>query len=212
MIKINLASKKQSEVVNGGASKSFSLSKGADLISGLDVNDLKDLPIKKAIIPIAVMALVSYGFDSYKEDELIKRDQIITKVSGENGQLKTKLSELKAHEAAKERLEQDEVSIKNKLNILQKILADRSEVLNLTTMIASSIPREAWLTDLVLAENEVNFSGATLNLAEVSGFITSLRGSSYFSAVDFLDSRHDRNESGADQSTFSIRATRREKQ
>lgn len=210
MIKINLASRMNSEPVgsNGGAfnSSMFGLDR-------LDVEQLKDLPIKKLLLPIIIGFLASNGLESFKNDSINQLDKVLKKQSEQNKKLQTESSKFKSYESVKATLDEDESTIKTKLDTIKKLIEGRAMPLKILLGVVSAIPKDAWLTQLSLDSSKLNLKGSVFEFNQISDFMKSLSENSIFSDVNLSKSeQHKDQSSGLNYANFEFDLKRRSTQ
>ncbi len=206
MIKINLATLKQSGLssgAKGGAATSGSL------LKGINLDQLKEFPLRKIGLPV-VVALVANGLlNNYKEEELHKLDVFLSKLSSETAKLQTELTQYKRYDSVKKTMDEDEVTIKTKLEIIQKLILNRAEPLQLGRSVSSAIPKEVWLSEFKLDSTSISFKGSSLGFSQISDFMKNLRDNEFFMSVDLVDTKQTASEMGAEAVDFELSAKRR---
>jgi hypothetical protein len=207
MIKINLASRKQSsinaaEVSVGGGPKPSKLN--------IDLSAVKDLPLRKAIMPIVVGAVASYMLDGYKADELAKADIALAKIAEERGRLQAEVAKTRGYEELKKAIERDESIIRTKIDTIRLLIADRATPPKLLLSLAQAVPSELWLSEFEIEKGEVTFKGGALGFNQISDFMKSLGENIYFADVELKNSEQVKETSGQEVATFELRAKRRE--
>src|SRR4051812_7452333 len=99
MIRINLAKRKQAASV-GDPSGSSRKAKGANL------DQLKELPIRKIALPLLVGIIASHLFDQYREEEIKKLESTTSKINAEVAKLQSEMSKTKNIESTEKALEE----------------------------------------------------------------------------------------------------------
>jgi len=207
MIKINLATRKQAVGVSGGGDGGTATSLKRMTV---DLNSLKDLPIRRAVLPIVVGLMASFALDSYKEDELKKVDDQIAKLSAEKQKLQVEANKMRGYEEVKKNLEADERALRVKVETIRKLIADRQTPPKLLISIAESIPKDVWLTEFKVIKKEVGFKGSALGFNQISDFMKSLNENLYFADVSMKSTQQVKDkQSGSDLAEFELSAKRR---
>lgn len=210
MIKVNLASRMNSEIV-GSTGNALNLSMFG--LDQLDLEQLKDLPIKKLLLPIVVGLLASNGLESFKADSINKLDKILKKQSEQNKKLQTESSKFKNYESVKTALDEDESTIKTKLDTIKKLVEGRSTPLKILLGVVSSIPKDAWLSQLSLNSSKLNLKGSVFEFNQISDFMKNLNENSIFSEVNLTKSeQHKDQSSGLSYADFEFEVKRRSTQ
>jgi Tfp pilus assembly protein PilN len=203
MIKVNLATRKQSGVF--GDSKNSK----ANSFGKVNLDQVKDLPLRKLIVPIVVCFLGNYMLDGYKEDELKKLDQTLSKVNSDSTKLQNELNKLRGYDSIKKTLDADEITIKTKLETIQKLIADRSAPPKILVSVATMIPKDVWLSELKTEKLDITMKGSSLGFNQISDFMKSLNESAYFMDVDLKNSQQSKDSSGDEFAVFELKAKRR---
>lgn len=210
MIKINLATRKQSSGASHEAKGlnfgSFQFPSG---FSKFNVNELKDLPIRKLLLPLVVCVALTYLVDSLKEDEMIQVQEEAAKVAAEKVQLVASAGKLKGYEELKRNMEADEQVMRSKLAVVQGLVADRTNPPKIMRSLAGSLPKDVWLSEFKAADNEVTFRGYSLDFNQISDFMKNLNESAYFSDVTIKNTQQAKDELGVDVASFDLVAKRR---
>jgi Tfp pilus assembly protein PilN len=205
MIKINLATRKQSGVMS--ETRLGSLNLGG--LSKVNIDNFKDLPIKKLAVPLITGLLASYAVDFLKETEIKKQDDIIAKLNADGSVLQDEIGKLKSYEPIKKVVDEDEVTIKTKLDTIRKLIADRNFHVKVLLSISSTIPKNVWLSDLEVNTTEIGLRGSSLDFNQISDFMKSLTENAYFTDVVLKNSQTAKDETGLDIASFDLMAKRR---
>ncbi len=212
MIKINLALRKQSGAGASDAGKTgtgaFALPTGVSRMT-LDIDQLKDLPIKSMVICLAVSAIAWYLSTTYKEEEMQKLADIQAKVSEERARLEEEIKKYKSFDEVKKSIDQDEFTLRTKIDTIQKLIADRSSPPRLMLSLALSIPKDVWLTELKISETETRFKGYSLGFNQISDFMKGLGESAYFTDLSIKKTEQSKDDLGVEVAAFELAATRR---
>jgi Tfp pilus assembly protein PilN len=201
MIKINLASRKQSFISADGKTSKGSSS----LLKGMD--QLKDLPIRKILVPLLVGWLASFSLDSYKEETIAKLDKAIAKQKAEEVRIQSGLTKVKVYESLKKSLDSDELVIKTKLDTVQKLMADRGFITKMLLSMASATPKEVWLTGVKTENNVVQILGSSQGFNQISDFMKNLNEGQFFSLIELVNSQQTKD--GSDTANFELKAKRK---
>src|SRR4051812_36077254 len=106
MIKINLASRKQSGLAGDGRGKQANL---GNQFKKIDFSQLQVLPFRKVVLPIVICAGVSFAVDNYMVDEVKKLDVFLEKTNAENAKIQIEVNKLKSYDAIEKSLKEDEL-------------------------------------------------------------------------------------------------------
>ncbi len=146
--------------------------------------DFKNSPIVKAAIAIGIAYFVEDSIQGYKKDAVSQFEKKITSIENQITGIQTKLNKIKGFEIVKKQLEEDEKTIRSKLEILNIVLQSRDEPSKMLLHIAQNIPEEVWLTEIQVKDDAVNFAGATPGYTQVSDLLKALNESSFFSEIN----------------------------
>jgi hypothetical protein len=212
MIKINLATRKQSAGATADGRSftmgSFQLPAGLSKLN-VNINELKDLPIRKLILPIVVCFGAMYMVESLKADDMAKVHEEAAKVTAEREQLMVAVGKLKGYEELKKSMEADEQVMRSKISVVQALIADRSNPPKILRSLSTAIPKDVWLSEFRAEEAEVSFKGYSLDFNQVSDFMKNLNESAYFADVTIRSTQQSKDELGADVAAFDLAAKRR---
>ncbi len=204
MIKINLASKKQSTLAFDAAD-----SKPSRFKFDFKFEQLKTSGLSRIALSVAGAAAVWFLLDSYKKDELEKMDQKITDLTTEQSRLNVEMEKVKGFELIKKTLEADESTIRTKIQTIQKLIADRQNSPKMLFTLASGIPGEVWLSDLKLGKEDVILKGHSVGYTQISDFMKMMMESAYFKDVRLLSTLISKDDTGAEVAQFDLAAKRR---
>jgi Tfp pilus assembly protein PilN len=225
MIKINLAARKGSvhagtaatstEGATGSATLSqtlagFSIGKIRDAAFDPSIlGQLKELPLKRIGVIVITIMVANYLSSSYQADELSKLDRELEKLRTAQKGLKAELDKTKGFEAIKVSLENDERTMKTKIEVIQKLLTDRQKPPKLLLTLSNIIPPEMWLGSFQLTQTDVKLSGYAANNLQVPEFQKNLSESADFKDVTLVGQSTMKDAQGNDIVRFEMEAKRR---
>jgi Tfp pilus assembly protein PilN len=182
MIRINLATRKQgSSVVQEAKSINLNAQGFRDLSGRLD--GLKELPIKKYALMVAVGVMATYLLDTYREDELKKVADENTRLTAEQTKLQADLAKTKGYEDIKKGLDEDEKILRTKIDTIQQLLKDRQTPPKLLGALPGAMPKDLWLTNFKLEADLATFKGSSTDFNQISDFMKGLGESAFFTDV-----------------------------
>lgn len=202
MIKVNLATRKQAGTgggVKGGAAA------GATKTS---LSSLKELPIRKVAVPLMVGVFASFLLDNYKDEEMSKLEVILTKATTDGAKYQADALKFKVYEPVKKSLDEDELTIRTKLEVIRKITTDRISPAKFLVSIANAIPTEVWLSEFKVEKSDVIFKGAAMGFGQISDFMKNLNENAFFLGVELKNSQQDR-EGSVEIASFELKGKRR---
>ena len=217
MIRVNLAKRKGSGVAGGGPDIEQKVNRIAGLGKmRLDMGELegalekvREFPLKR-IGAVALVAILSqFVLSSYEQQEIERIDGAIKKLKADQVQAKANLDKTKGFEQIKKSLDGDEMTIKTKIEVIQKLILDRQKPPKLMLALSSLMPSDVWLQSFSMTPTELKLQGRAVGLIQVSDFIKSLGESADFSEPKLVSSDVVRDETGAEVSHFEILARRR---
>ena len=157
MIRINLASRKQSASVPGESRSSLGGNK-----SEARLDDLKSLPLRQIGLMLVVAAGATYLLDDFKQAELKKVAEVAVKIRTEQARLKSELVKTKDYEENFKSLEADEATLRAKTEVIQKLLTDRQLPPKMMMPLATAIPQDVWLKSVDVKDQEVSSGGSAM--------------------------------------------------
>jgi len=207
VIKINLALKKQSDAA---VTDSRGRRGGGLNFGNIDLERLKDLPINKIIIPLVIGLAANYGLEFYKDGEIQKLSVVAQKYRSEGDKWRTDLQKFKGYDEVKKQLDADDSAIRNKLNIIQKLMGTRSVAGASVIILSKTIPPGVWLRDLKYEESGMHFTGSALEYNQISDFMKALTESVPFANVELKGTEQGTDKDiGAEIENFEIAVERR---
>lgn len=214
MIKINLALKKQAAASSEGKGSKLSLDTLSGLIKGkIDLNSVRDfvegLPLRKYASMLAV-AIVATSLLNWREEKVQERwIEAIDKLKAEQTQLKLALAKTKGFEDIKKSLDADDAMIRTKINVIQKLIADRQTPPKLLLSLSAGIPSEVWLSNFKFAPDGVNLKGYSLGFNQISDFMKNLGENAYFTDLKLQSTQQGKDDTGLTVAIFELSAKRR---
>ena len=207
MIKINLALRKTAAVAeaSGGGTRLTSAGLG-----NLQISELKDIPALRQLLLFGVLIFAGvYWIEDFKASEVQKTQEVVDKLKEEQIQIKKSLGESRRFEILKKALEEDEVVIRQKLDVVQKLMADRAVPPRLLLALSATIPKDVWLADLRVEAQDIVFRGDALDFSQVSDFMKNLNESSSFKEVTLRNTQQGKDDQGTETAKFEIVVKRR---
>lgn len=223
MIKINLATRKQSASVSsekksaggrGGLTAFLSklrLSSGGTSESGGSSSGkeaLEALPLRRLVLALALCAGGYFYVEDLKEEEIKGWDDKVNVVSADNEKLKKDLQKTREYASIKKSIDADELLLKNKTGVIQTLLKGRQAPHEILLTLATSIPKDVWLKGVKIENADVSLKGFAVGFNQVSGFMKALNESAYFSDVRLQNSQQEKDD-GKEIAAFEFAAKRR---
>ena len=205
MIKINLARRKMA--VQPAASSPSPIN---SLLNRFNMDQIRELPIRKIGVPIAIAVVTNFFVSTYEDSALAEQDLLIAAAEKEKTVAQANLNRYSAVEAAKKSVEADEVTLRAKLVTLQKLIQGRDLPPKMLLGISHSIPTEVWLKTLTFDRKGISFSGTSLDFTLVSDFMKALGDTAYFEEVQLVSSGKDTDVAVRDAVNFELLAKQRE--
>jgi len=187
MIKINLATRKQTIGVRTNAGTLSGLTGGMNF--NFDLKILRDRSLGKPIVYIVLSAALWFGWSWYQDQELSRIDVEIVQYETENKGLRAELDKSKGYEQVKKALDQDEETLRAKINVISKLVTGRQDPPKTLIGLATGIPTEVWIDTFTADEATMKIHGVALSFENVSDFMKNLGESAFFSDVRLVESR-----------------------
>ncbi|OFZ18407.1 MAG: hypothetical protein A2X94_15055 [Bdellovibrionales bacterium GWB1_55_8] len=200
MIKINLATRKQAALSSG--------TKGGRNIE-VDVGGLiRDPVIRRTALALIVAVIGSVILDDQTQQLMDAANAKAETLNAETVRLTADAAKLQEYEALKKQLEEDELIIRTKLNVLTKLAAERGAPPKLLTALSEAMPEDAWISALKILDNDVTIAGGSADFNRISDLIQRLGESTYFQDVMLTDSEQ-KLDRGVNVAFFNLSAKRR---
>jgi Tfp pilus assembly protein PilN len=153
--------------------------------------------------------IANYLSSSFQAEELSKLDGQLEKLVTQQKGLKAELEKTKGFEAIKKSLEADELTMRTKIEVINKLLQDRQKPPKVLLGLSNIIPADVWLSTFELDASEVKLSGYAMNNLQVPEFQKNLNESADFKDVTLLGQSSMKDSSGMDVVKFDFQAKRR---
>lgn len=211
MIKINLALKKQpglSAPGGGGSGGKFDLRTLTSKLK-LDPELLKEIPFKKFVPPIVIALMANFTFENWKESEIAKLQDQIAVEQAKMPALTKEAEKIKSYEDLKKEIDRDELTIRTKIETIQKLVAGRSEPSKLLVVLSKSMSPDVWINNFRLQDSDISLSGLSDGFGPISDLMKSLGETSYFNELELKNSAKVGGYPSADVTQFELVAKRR---
>ncbi|MBC7691106.1 MAG: PilN domain-containing protein [Methylotenera sp.] len=202
MIKINLALLKQ-PVIGSSESKSA--------LSGLSVNTdfIKTLPWPLVALLVATGIFGQMAVQAYKDQEIGKLEMEVSLLETRQKKLQADLGKTKGYEPLKKALDADELTLKSKMDTIQKLMNDRTIPPKFLISLSTSIPPEVWLTEFQVKDQSITIKGASSGFTQVSDFMKGLGENIYFKDLTLKSTQSVKDPVNGEIATFDLEAKRR---
>ncbi|MCM2276757.1 MAG: PilN domain-containing protein [Oligoflexia bacterium] len=204
MIKINLARRKQASVATSGGSSGgggVRLPSLGDLKLGISFDRFKEFemggPVRRAALPVIVGILAAFTLESHKASELKKLNDELAVIAEKKPLLEAEANKIKSYEALKKSLEEDEFTIRTKIDTIQKLVAGRGLTPKILVSLAAGVPEHVWFSELRLKDSQLTVQGYSITMGQVSDFMRVLGESAYFTDLNLRNSQQVKGEAGA---------------
>jgi type IV pilus assembly protein PilN len=175
LIKINLAKRKTAPIASSAQKIS---------VSGLNLEELKELPLKKYALVAVLLFLGNYLSEEEKGSLLQSAQAELNRIRQEVSQAETAFQQARRYEEEKNELEKEEALIRQKIETVRTLLEGREGAVRLLTAISSTIPKEVWLMEIRKNDRQLSMRGGASNFNTVSDFMRTLGRSAYVSDLE----------------------------
>ncbi len=209
MIKINLATRKQSTITATAKTGTIPGLSGLTL----SAEDLKDLPLKRILVPLVAGVTASFAVDSMKESDLHGVEKRLQELNVRKTALVAEAGKIKAYELQRKELESDELLIKSKAETVQKLITGRNETAKLVMTLSTLTPKDVWLSTIAIKDGDVSVKGNAIGFQPISELMKNMGENVFFTDVNLKLSEKDKDkeQSGAEIALFEVVAKRRAK-
>jgi Tfp pilus assembly protein PilN len=139
--------------------------------------------LKRILIPIVLSVVLYFGSDFYFEQERDRMAEEKVAVETEKSKIQDELKRIKGFEAVKAELERNELVLKTKIATIEKLIVNRDFTLKTWVALSQSLPKDVWLTDLVVNDQGYAIRASTTDIGLVSDVMTRLGKTIYFKDV-----------------------------
>jgi type IV pilus assembly protein PilN len=129
-----------------------------------------------ALVGILVI-IGNFWWSKSRGDDLAARLQKLRRTKDEIAQLERIIGEVKNIKA-------QQAELRDKLAVLDKLRAGRQGPVRMLDELATIVPKKLWLRKMEEKGGSVAFEGTASNIDDVSAFMSALRRSRYFTAVE----------------------------
>lgn len=198
MIRVNLALKKTADLL--GTNKS--------VFSNIpDLSSLKELGLRKLLIPVVLALVLSFGLDYYKNMKLQELDAALAKINEERPKYETKIAQMQAFLELKKEIETEGEVVRIKKETIDKLIAGKTRTFEVLTSLADITPKEVWLNEVSINDQELHILGNATEFGLVSDFMDSLKATGNIDSPGLKNSEKQKDELGFDVINFEITGT-----
>ncbi len=119
----------------------------------------------------------NYFWQANRASDLKVRQQKLARTREDIAQLERIIGEVR-------NIKEQQKELQQKLDVLERLKAGRSGPVRVLDEVATITPRQLWLAKMGEANGAVTFSGTALSIDDVSAFMTALKTSKHFSAIE----------------------------
>jgi len=169
MIKINLSTtKKQMDMSN---------------LAGLDFTKIK---IGAVGIAIVILYLPDFILIPMWQENVEQKNASMSNQRRDLGVLKNKISQVSSLEKQIRDLKSQEENLGQKLVAVKQAISEKRNPSELLLYIAKNIPKELWIKELVLENNELIIKGESLDYSNIGNFINNLKSSVFTKEANII--------------------------
>lgn len=206
MIKINLALRKQANfAARGGTQTGINTTR----TMRLDVADLADLPWKKFLIAAIFLYAANWYVEDEKQKQMAALQAKIDAVNAEKVKLEGELTRVSTLEKAKAELDREELVVRQKIQILEGLIADRQTPTQVLLALSQTIPEQVWVTDFRFGQSGVHLNGNSISFGAVSDFIRTLSDSPHFTEMKLESTQTQPDPKGIEITQFEVSGKRK---
>ncbi|MDR3608023.1 MAG: PilN domain-containing protein [Oligoflexia bacterium] len=199
MIKINLAGRKKSSAFTAASIGTATLS-----LRSIELSALKELPLKKALIPMFIAIIASIISSTLQDNELKKLDVELDSINAEKPKLQAAANKMKSYEDLKKGMENDEFVIRTKLETVRKLAQNRTETTKFLQDLSKITPPSVWLTGVSYDGSTIEIKGMAVNFRQISPFLKSLNENPFFQGLTLKDSQTVKTQYGWEAVNFEL--------
>ncbi len=155
-------------------------------VGGFDFTKIK---IKLVAIAIAILYIPDFVLVPMWEEEMTQLNMELTAKRQELGALRSKVSKTSALEKQIRELKAQEENLSQKLVAVKQAISEKRNPSSLLLYIAKNIPKELWIKELVLENQDLVIRGEALDYTSVGNFINSLKSSVFIKEANIISTK-----------------------
>lgn len=175
MIKINLATRKQSPVAAARPA--------AGKLSG-NLDGLKELPLRKMILLGAVVFLGNMTVEELKDSEVEAVQAVLVQAQSEQAKLRMEAAKVAEYEKMQAQIEADERALRTKIQTIQKLTSERRKTIQMLMAVSNAAPDDLWIREISLKDINLSIKGSAVGMNLVSDFMKKLGENRYFTDLN----------------------------
>jgi Tfp pilus assembly protein PilN len=145
----------------------------------------------------------------FKEEKIAEVDALLERGQAEGTKLKAELNKRADYEKEKTEMEGYERAIRIKLDTIYALVNDRSTPPKLLLTIANAIPKDIWLSELIIKDQELSLKGTSIGFNLISDFMRSLGETAYFKDVTLKGTEQSSEQASDESKSFELQVKRR---
>ena len=161
-------------------------------------------PIIRLVSAVAICYFAESFVDDFKQGELDKLNKILEVHKKEQKTAKAEVDKIKSFEPVKKQLEDFEAILNAKLDVVNELMASRSQTIKMLYALSSSLPPDVWVKTFKKNKDDLTISGGALEFNYVSDFMKNLGSNTYFGNVQPKFQKNERTPGGVQFVNFEL--------
>jgi Tfp pilus assembly protein PilN len=156
---------------------------------GKVLGDLKSLVL--IVVALAIAWLPHLFFEQFKAFVIEQHEASKRKLEESISVLNAEIAKLQPFQRELESYEQQKKLVRDRLEVVRALLANRGTPVNVLDAVGQSLPRRTWLTEMEfkggMAQPSIKLTGQSYSNEDISDFLDKLSESVYFTDVKLED-------------------------
>lgn len=143
--------------------------------------NLSLINVKMVLIALFILYVPEPFLEDHYNDELAGVENEIKKLRKEQRRITIELKEVQEIEKQVEALNKQEGDLKQKIRIVEKIVAKRQNPFKVLKYIAENTPKDVWVQEIKINDTSFEMIGYTTSWKSMGDFFENLKNSIFFS-------------------------------
>jgi Tfp pilus assembly protein PilN len=168
--------------------------------------NLSLISVKMMLIAFILLYVPEIFMNDYYDNQIASVEAEVNSLQREKRKINVQLKKVKEIENQVEVLNNQERELKQKIKVVEKIVAKRQNPFKILKYVAENTPRDVWVKEIKLVDNDFEMIGYTTSWKSMGDFFENLKNSIFFSnSMEFNQNGDAKNKYGQRVENFTIK-------
>jgi Tfp pilus assembly protein PilN len=168
--------------------------------------NLSLISVKMMVIAFVILYVPEVFLNDHYDAELKAVDVEVKSLQREKRKINVQLTKVREIENQVEVLNNQETELRQKIKIVEKIVAKRQNPFKILKYVAENTPKDVWVKEIKLVDTDFEMIGYTTSWKSMGDFFENLKNSIFFSrSMEFNQGGDAKNKYGQRVENFTIK-------